>query len=353
MAEQLTAIYYADCYPADRSLFAGMCLYFDEVHFVSPSDDASSKETYTTYLSRLDAKGLTVGVIGDAATPEAQRDIQRAMAFYQFVLDAKPMMGGVVHYHPNLQTVEITRISQSLLKGELSSDEWLECSRRQTREAELLATFVGEHPELNDAVLGRLLPTARDLAARHGYVPVSDQTLLPVPIVPTGSQLADTLASAAGLAILEIALPCPLWTNAEDLLELRLQLSDEIKAYRLLTLKLAGRLRTLLHANAEPRTVREEAEFLAKTEVLPHVAEIRRRIEAESGKLWRRGFGAMLKWLSLGISSYVDPSGAMVLKAIKEAGTDVAHLTETAQAISVARDPGISFLFELERHLKK
>jgi hypothetical protein len=128
MAEQLTAIYYANCYLADRSLFAGMCLYFDEVHFVSPSDDASSKEAYTSYLSRLDAKGLTIGVIGDAATPEAQRDIQRAMAFYQFVLDAKPLMGGVVQYHPNLQTVEITRISQSLFKGELSSDEWLEFS---------------------------------------------------------------------------------------------------------------------------------------------------------------------------------------------------------------------------------
>jgi hypothetical protein len=41
----------------------------------------------------------------------------------------------------------------------------------------------------------------------------------------------------------------------------------------------------------------------------------------------------------------VDPTGAVLLKAIKDAGGDLAHLTESAQAISLAGDPGIGLLF--------
>jgi hypothetical protein len=317
MNDTLTAIYYCESYPIDRSVFAGMCLYFDEVHFVSPSDDASSKEAYTTYLSRLNAGAVRIGVFGDAEHPEAKGQIQRAAGFYQFVLDAKPLMGQVVHYHPNLQTREINRITGSLVAGGLSLDDWERFVRRGTREAELLTSFVREHPELDDAVLCRLLPTARDLASRFGYLPVSDHVALPVPVVADGSELADTLASAAGLAVLRIAVPAPLWTCADDLLEIRQKLSDEIKAYRIMTLKLAGRLRTLLRANPDTNAVRQEAEFLAKTEVLPHVADIRRRVDGETGKLWRRVFGAALRWASIGVSSYVDPTGAVLIKAIK------------------------------------
>ena len=51
------------------------------------------------------------------------------------------------------------------------------------------------------------------------------------------------------------------------------------------------------------------------------------------------------------VSSYVDPSGAILLQAIKEAGSDLAHLTESAQAISLAGDPGIGLLFRLEEQL--
>jgi hypothetical protein len=170
-------------------------------------------------------------------------------------------------------------------------------------------------------------------------------------VVADGSELADTLASAAGLAVLQIAVPTPLWTCADDLLEIRQKLSDEIKAYRIMTLKLAGRLRSLVRANPDTNVVRQEAEFLAKTEVLPHVADIRRRIDAETGKLWRRVFGAALRWASIGVSSYVDPTGAVLLKAIKDAGSDLAHLTESAQAISLAGDPGIGLLFRLEEQL--
>jgi hypothetical protein len=37
MNETLPAIYYCESYPIGRSVFAGMCLYFDEVLFVSPA----------------------------------------------------------------------------------------------------------------------------------------------------------------------------------------------------------------------------------------------------------------------------------------------------------------------------
>lgn len=107
----------------------------------------------------------------------------------------------------------------------------------------------------------------------------------------------------------------------------------------------------MLRANAGAAEVRQEAVFLTKTEVLPHVAAIRRRVEGETGQLWRRVFGSALKWMSLGLSSYIDPTGTVLANAIKEAGKDISHLTETAQGISLAGDPGLSFLFRLEKQL--
>lgn len=348
MANKLTAIYYPDCYPADRSLFAAMCLYFQEVHFVSVSGDALSKAAHTDYLARLEPKGLTINVIGDATTPEAQRDIKRAVAFYSFVLDAKPLLGDVVHYHPNLQTLEANRITKALMSGGLPVEEFERMLRGETAEAVAIAEFTREHPEFKGDVLSVVLPTARALAIEHGYVPVSDRAELPAPVVSRGAGLADTLASATGLAILDVALPAPLWTSADDLLEVRHELHGDIEAYRLFTLKLAGRLRAMLGEQVDARRIREEADFLAKTDVVPFVSEVRRRIESEQGKLWRRVFGKTLKWLSVGLTSYMDPTGSVALKAMKEAGDDLASLTESAHTGSAARDPGISFLFKLE-----
>lgn len=348
----LTAIYFCDAYPGDRSLFSAMSLYFDEVHFVSPSDDVSSKETYTKYLSQLDGETLKIGILGDVESPEAKREIARVAGFYQFVLDIKPLIGHVVHFHPNLQAQEIRKISDPFLRGGLEAELWNRFIARKTPEAETLAAFARDHPELDDEVLLRLLPTARDLAAQHGYIPVSDNVALPVPLVARGAALADVLASSAGLAVLSITLPSPLWTSADDILEVREKLKDEIKAFRTMSLKLASRLRGMVQANADLHSVRQQAEFLAKTEVLPHVEDIRRRIDAETGKLWRRLFGAGIRWLSIGLSSYADPSGTMVIKAIKDAGSDISNLTESAHGVSLAGDTGISLLFRLEERLR-
>ncbi len=64
-------------------------------------------------------------------------------------------------------------------------------------------------------------------------------------------------------------------------------------------------------------------------------------------KLWHKVFGTTLKWVSLGIGSYVDPTGVVLAKAVKEAGKDLSALLGFAHDITIAGAPGLSMLFKL------
>ncbi|OGW16358.1 MAG: hypothetical protein A3G93_12850 [Nitrospinae bacterium RIFCSPLOWO2_12_FULL_45_22] len=344
--EALEAIYYPDCYPHDRNHFASMHLYFDRVHFVTLSDDASTVARYTQYLKGLPDK-IQIGVMGDHSGPSAQKTIERTGKFYCFVLDIKPLLGDTVYYHPGLLTATVNDMVSKLTSGGLPVDEFAAFLMGKTPELEAVEEFTKAHPELDDDILVRVLPSARYLAIKNRWIAVSDEGALPVPDVRPLLRSAPDLAAAIGLELLSLHMPAVHWSTAEDLLEIRGRFSDELVPFRMMTLKLAAELRKLLGDKPDYSRVREEARFLVETTVMPYVAEIHRRIELEKGKLWRKIFGTALKWVSLGMASFADPTGALVLKAIEEAGKDMTKLLGSAHGITIAGDPGLSVLFKL------
>jgi|GEM_PF-6889997 len=344
--DALEAIYYPDCYPHDRNHFASMHLYFDRVHFVTPSDDASTAARYTQYLKGLPDK-IQIGVMGDNSSPSAQKIIERTGKFYCFAMDIKPLLGDTVYYHPGLLNSTVNDMVSKLTSGGLPVDEFAAFLMGKTPELEAVEEFTKAHPELDDDILIRVLPSARHLAIKNRWIAVSDEDALPVPDVRPLLCSASDLAAAIGLELISLHMPAVHWSTADDLLEIRERFSDELVPFRMMTLKLAAELRKLLGDKPDYSRVREEARFLVESTVMPYVAEIHRRVELEKGKLWRKIFGTAMKWVSLGMATFADPTGALVLKAIEEAGKDMTKLLGSAHGITIAGDPGLSVLFKL------
>lgn len=343
----LEAVYYPDCYPKDYATFACMAIYFEHVHFVSPSDDVSSTEGYTQFLKDHTEKGFRIGVIGDTSSPETRRQIDRAELFYGFVANSRVLLGEVVSYHPCLLTAEFNNVVNQLLHGGVAADDLRTFLTGQSSEQRAIQAFAREHPDLDDDTLVRLLPTARNLAASKGWVAISDVPALPAPVVRPLTRSSSDLAAAVAQELLQLSLPRPAWTTPERILEIRLEMNDELTAFRTMARRLASDLRGLIGDSPDYARVREEAKFLAETKVEPHMAEIIRRVKLERGKLWRQVFGKAMKWCSLTLASYMDPTGAALLKVIKEAGGDTAELLGQAHGITVAGDPGLSLLLRL------
>jgi len=346
--EPLEAVYYPDCYPHNRDVFAAMCLYFDRINFITPSDSVSSPEGYTDYLRRLPDDGVQIGIMGDSNDDRGKDYTEHIASFIGFVLEIKSLLSEVVLYHPSLHTAVVEEATQKLLSGNLTVDGLLAIYLGATPEQKAYEEFAADHPELIDAILLKVLPTARYLAIEKNWLGVSDEEALPIPDIRPLASSAPDLSAILGVELLSISMPQAIWSDSEAILEIREKFSDELVPFRIMMQRLAGNLRNLVGDDPDYNRIKREARFLIDTQVSPHVHEIQRRIEMEKGKLWRKIFGASIKWLSLGIASFADPSGRMALKAIEEAGKDVAELLGTAHGVTIAGDPGLSVLFKLK-----
>lgn len=345
-AKRLRAVYYPDCVPQNMDAFASMCFWFDEVHFITPSDDASGRETYTSYLRNLPSE-FTVGVIGDTTSPRGQRQIQRASAFWQFVVSVQPLLGEVVFYNPHLGSGGVRWV------GNISGAELARIVKAGIEEGEALLEFARSHPEIEDDVLLRLLPTARHLAQSEEFIAVSDNPDLPAPVVQHIESSAGELATSVALECLEVMLPHPIWSNPDDILEIRMRLADELCGFRNLMFKFSGDLRQLLGEAPTREALKREARFLIESRIEPFVFEIQKRVELEEGKLWRKVFGSVVRWSGMVISAYYDPSNALLMAAIGKAGKDLSSLLGAAHQASVARDLGVSYLLKIRQRLKR
>ena len=275
--------------------------------------------------------------------------VQRVAQYWQFIMDAGPLLGDVIHYHPSLLTEEITETVKRLLGCDgVPIDELIALIERYGSESETLVDSNKGSGVIEDVFLSDILTTTKCLSIKHGWIPLSDDPMLPAPVKQDLSSSADELAASLALRMLTLSLPAPESVQAEQILEIRGAMQDELIAFRMMALKLAGDLRNLLSPQAGRRDVEREVDFLIKTKLLPHVAEIRRRVQMERGKMWRKVFGKTPKWLTLGLSCFADPTGAAIATALREASKDAASLLQDAHRTSFAGDPGVALLIHLQ-----
>jgi len=343
---ELETVYFPGWYPLRNETMAAACIYFTRVHFVTPAINAGSTDTYTDYLREASKKSVSYQIFGKR-TEKTEPNLQRMAQFWRFIQDSGPLMGEVIRYHPNHMDQEVTSIVEKLSGTGLTQDEFEAFFKRGREESEALAECYQGSYVLEDDFLPIILPTARYLAIKHGWIPLSDNPDFPAPVLQDLDSSAEELAASLALRMLTLSLPAPQKVEAELILEVREEMKDELCAFRMMALKLAADLRCMLSQAASRKDVEREAEFLVKTKVMPYVAEIRRRTQMERGKLWRRVFGKTPKWLSLGLACFTDPTGAALATALREASKDTAALLEDTHRLSLAGDPGVALLIRL------
>jgi len=345
-AGELETVYFPGWYPLRDDTIGAACIYFTRVHFVTPSINAESAEAYTEYLRESVRKKITIQVLGKP-TEKTEPGIRRVAQFWRFVKNSGELLGEVIRYHPSLITQEVSSIVEKLCGGGLPVKDFLAFLERGRKETEELVEMYKGSDVLDDDFLPLILPTARYLAIRHGWIPLSDDPNLPAPVLQNLRHSADELSASLALRMLTLVLPAPECIEPDLILRVREDMKSELQAFRLMALKLAADLRDLLSESPSREETQREADFLVKTKVMPYVAEIRRRVQVERGRFWRRVFGKTPKWLSLGLACFNDPTGAALAAALREAGNDAAAILDNAHRLSLAGDPGVSLLIRI------
>jgi len=344
---ELEAIYFPGWYPIRNDIIAAASIYFARVHFVTPSINAKSTDACTDYLREVSTKSVTIQVFGKP-TEETDPTVQKITQFWAFIKHSGPLLGEVIRYHPSLIAQDVSSIIAKLFGGGLPLEEWSNFVKRSREESKTLAKLYKGTQVLDDDFLSLVLPTTRYLAIQHGWIPLSDDPNLPAPVLQKLDSSADELATSLALRMLNLTLPAPQSFEPELLLKLRDEMSDELTSFRMMALKLAAELRKLLSHSSNREELEREADFLVKTRIMPYVEEIRRKIQVERGKFWRRLFGKTPKWISLGFACFSDPTGAALAASLREASKDAGSLLDDAYNLSLAGDPGVALLLQLE-----
>jgi hypothetical protein len=118
MSDKYIGIYYPDSIIKDQKAMATFCLFFDEIHLISPSDD--SKDPTNTYKNLPDE--FYINVFGNPSEEETKRTIE----FYKFVNDNKTLLNEILFYESHLLATGVTKIMEKLLGGELTQNELFE-----------------------------------------------------------------------------------------------------------------------------------------------------------------------------------------------------------------------------------
>jgi len=172
----LCAMYYPDCRITNASNLATFCLYFDEVHLITPSDDARDP---TKYLKGLPTR-VQIGLIGKT-TPEALKQGEALAEFYRFALTNKPLLGKVIFYEPHLLCSQVNRMLEKLHGEGLPAEELLSLARGETPEMKAFNSFCEKHPKISDEFLLRIAPTSLFLAKKNGWVLIGTVRTCPFP----------------------------------------------------------------------------------------------------------------------------------------------------------------------------
>ena len=206
--------------------------------------------------------------------------------------------------------------------------------------------------ELN--VTGMALRYCQDECA----VPVTDQADTPIPISVLGTLDLEYAArmQASALAIESVSLVLPPFAalNSHEILEAREALKDELGAFRDGMLGLAPEVRSGIGVNAPVAKIYKEAKYIAETNVLPRVAELRRRLALERGTFWRKLVHRIsghcssiaLKWISgAALSAAID--GVRIGGDIVAQGIDYDALVGT-----LVSNGGLGYLVSLDERFK-
>ena len=240
-ANKYVGVYHPDTIIRDPKAMATFCLFFDEIHLISPSDD--SKDPTTTYKNLPDEFRISIfSIIGKPSEEETERMLD----FYKFVSDIKPLLKEVVYYHPHLLNISVSQITEKLLDGKLTHNELFEFILGETAELKATRNFDQAHPDIKDDMVFKAASTSLKLAKNNGWILIGDDEETPMPILSKKNKSVRQLTSILAEECIKIVLPECLAISPEQILEARDKLKEQLIPFRMTMQKMSSRLRELV-----------------------------------------------------------------------------------------------------------
>lgn len=194
---------------------------------------------------------------------------------------------------------------------------------------------------------------------QENAVPATDKANCPIPISILASidlkRAASIQATALAIQSLDLVLPSFATMESHDVLEVREKLKEQLVPFRSAMFALAPKVRSGINSDASMDGLYKEAKYLVETDVLPRLAELKRRLALEQGTFWRKliqKIGSNLPSLAL---KWVSGSGiAAAVDAAKLAGGVAAQAVENDKiAQELLSNGGLGYLMNVETCVAK
>ena len=313
-------IYYPDSIIRDPKAMATFCLFFDEIHLISPSDD--SKDPTNTYKKLPDK--FYINVFGNPSEEETKK----ALEFYKFVLDNKSLLKEIVFYESHLLAAGATKIMEKLLGGKLTTDELLEFISGETPEIKATRKFNEEYPNIQSDIVFKAASSSLKLAKDNDWILIGDDPDVPIPVFSKKEKTVKLLTSILAEECIKVAMPQCVSMTPDEILEARAKLKDQLIPFRMTMQKLSSRLKQSVQDNVAYDDIKREAQFIAESEVEPAIFELKRRIEKEKNKFWIKVFGKTMSWIPFIAKSFLTPTPEKIYKSIEKIYGDVGDNVE-------------------------
>ncbi|MGD0827181.1 MAG: hypothetical protein ABSA09_03735 [Desulfobaccales bacterium] len=337
-------IYYPDTIISNPYSLTTLCLFYDEIHLITISDVA---ENPTSYLKALPDE-IKIGTFGQPG----EEDIKRAIDFYQFALNNKSLLDEVLYYHPHLLNTAINEFTNKLLIGKITQQELIDFFFAKIPEIEKLKNMIDKITRIKDEVILRTAATSLNLAEKNNWVLISDNPEIPVPIFSAKFLSVINLTSILANECIKIAIPICNVLNAEEILIAREKLKDQLVPFRMTMQKLSSQLKQAINNSTNIDEIIGEAQFIAKSQVEPAIYEIRRKIEIEKDKLWVKLFGKLISWIPFVAKIYAAPTPDNLFRAMEKIYGDEGDIVNNVSSINIAKEPGISYLLNIQEITK-
>ena len=366
MINKYSAMYYPECYVDNPGALSTYLLLYDEIHLIALSDEAKNP---TEYLRKIPAyttikainKGredidftVSASEIRASTNPvEIDEQTRRVLFFYQFVQRNKELIGNAIFYHPHLWASALNRVTSKLLGEGLPKDELAKFISWEDEEMGAIADFQKNYPSIQDEAIYRIVPTATKIARERDLILVSDNSDIPVPVLSNEIKSVRNLTRILAEECIKIYVPSCIEVPPEAILEIRQELGELLIPFRISLQRLSKDLRAAIEAGADTDCIRQEAKFIAESQVEPAVFELKKKIENDNSKLFDRFFGKIVSWVPLVAKAFALPTPDNVFQAAKKVASDSGSLIEGLTDLSLSRDEGLCFLLQVNDKLKK
>lgn len=192
-------------------------------------------------------------------------------------------------------------------------------------------------------------------AAQHGLPLVNDNHRLPVPAFSGKDAVHNTklLATIMAMECIKVALPNVRPLTPREIVELRAELSKDLKLFRQSLLGLAAELNRQISQNASYEDIMRAAKFIAETQVEPSLAELRAGLERTGSDWYKRAYDLAKEVPTLATMYATMPKEIAIAKALAMFGGVFQDIRSTSNGKKDAAKSGMYYLLRMQDAMRK